>query len=144
MHDAFVALSVANDLLDRVKPSLLHRLATQYLMSAANENRVSHFWASRNTRYLHLGFFLWKQYIILASYKDLCKLQSFWLCTPLVTLAWSFFSGTYLLKLSSSHTFATRWSISVVIVFLFLGTGFANIPPTFLFQVKFKQGIQKH
>ena len=30
MYDAFVALSVANDLLYRVKPSLLHRLATQY------------------------------------------------------------------------------------------------------------------
>ena len=25
---------------------------------------------------------LWKQYIILTSYKDFCKLQSFYLCTP--------------------------------------------------------------
>ena len=35
--------------------------------------------------YLHLGVFLWKQYIILASYKDFWKLQSFWLCAPLLT-----------------------------------------------------------
>ena len=28
--------------------------------------------------------------------------------------------------------FITRWSVSVVIVFPFLGAGFANIPPTFL------------
>ena len=29
------------------------------------------------TQYLHLGVFLWKQYVVLASFKDLCKLQSF-------------------------------------------------------------------
>ena len=36
-------------------------------------------WVSRHrtlrTQYLHLGVFLWKQYKILASYKDFCKLQ---------------------------------------------------------------------
>ena len=35
--------------------------------------------------YIWVFFFL-KQYIILASYKDFCKLQSFWLCSPLITL----------------------------------------------------------
>ena len=46
-------------------------------------------WVSRQRtlriHYLHLGVFLWKQYIILASYKDFWKLQSFWLCAPLLT-----------------------------------------------------------
>ena len=46
-------------------------------------------WVSRHrtmrTYYLHLGVFL-KQYIILASYKDFCKLQSFWLYTSLLIL----------------------------------------------------------
>ena len=36
-------------------------------------------WVSRHrtlrTQYLHLGVLLWKQYKILASYKDFCKLQ---------------------------------------------------------------------
>ena len=36
-------------------------------------------WVSRHrtlrTQYLHLGVFLWKQYKILASYKDFCQLQ---------------------------------------------------------------------
>ena len=36
-------------------------------------------WVSRHrtlrTQYLHLGIFLWKQYTILASYKELCKLH---------------------------------------------------------------------
>ena len=43
-----------------------------------------------------------------------------------------FFSSTYLLKLSSSKTFVTRSSVSVMIDFLFSGAGFANISPTFL------------
>ena len=60
---------------------------------ATNANRVSHYLASHNTlfgslrtRYLHLGVFLRKQYIILASYKYFCKLQSIYLFTPLLTL----------------------------------------------------------
>ena len=100
MHDAFVALRVVNDLLDQVFLSQVpvHCIDQQHniLMSATNVNRVSHFWASQNapfgsqgrtlrTQYLHLGVFLWKQYMILASYKDFCKSQKFWLCTPLLT-----------------------------------------------------------
>ena len=56
----------------------------------------------------------------------------FCLCTPLFTLTQYFFSSTYLLKLSSSKTFVTRSSVSVMIDFLFSGAGFANISPTFL------------
>ena len=75
------------------------------LMSATNTNRVSHFlsqpehtiWVSRHrnlrTQYINLGVFLWKYYIIPASYKEFCKLQSFCLCTPLFTLTYSFFQA---------------------------------------------------
>ena len=95
-------------------------------MRPANANRVSHFWASQNTPYLYLGTELWetniyigcfslKQYKIPTSYRDFCRLHSFCLCTPLLTLAKSFFSSTYLLKLSSSKTLVTRWNVFVVI-----------------------------
>ena len=91
---------------------------TEWVILSQPEHTI---WISRHrtlrTEYLHLGVFLWKHYIILASYKDFCKLQSFWLCPPLLTLTSSFFSGTYLLKFSSSYTFVTRLSISLVIVF---------------------------
>ena len=43
------------------------------------------------TQSLHLGIFLWKQYLILTSYKGFGKMQSFWLCTPLLTLTQSSF-----------------------------------------------------
>ena len=72
------------------------------------------------TQYLHLSVFFWKQYIILASYKDFCKLQCFCLCAPLLP----YFSGTYLLKLSFYLTFVTRWSVSVVIIFYFFRSRF--------------------
>ena len=87
-------------------------------MSATNANRVSHFWASQNNIYVSRHRTLKNQYLHLG---DFC------LCTPLLL----YFSGTYLLKLSFSQMFVTRWSVSVVIVFPFLGVGFANIPPTF-------------
>ena len=95
------------------------------------------------SQYLHLNVFLWKQYVILASYKNFCKLSSFCLCTPLLTLTWSSFSGTYLLKFSSSKTFVTRWIVSVVIFFPFLGAGFANIPPTFLISCEIQTRYSK-
>ena len=43
---------------------------------------------------LHLSVFLWKQYIILGSYQDFCKLQNFCSCTPLLTLT----SNVFLFK----------------------------------------------
>ena len=58
---------------------------------------------------------------------------SFCLCTLLLTLIKSFFSSTYLLKFSSSKTFATRCSVSLMIAFLFSGAGFANISPKFFY-----------
>ena len=76
-------------------PSPLHRLATQHFDERYKRKQSESFlsqpehtiWVSRHrtlrTQYLHLGLFLWKQYIILASYKDFGKLQSFCLCTPL-------------------------------------------------------------
>ena len=83
MHDAFVALSVANDLLDQVFvcQAWVRCIDWQHniLMSATNANKVSHFWTSQNTTLrtqLHLGVFLWKQYVIFAGYKEFCKLQS--------------------------------------------------------------------
>ena len=54
--------------------------------------------------------------------------------------SFSFFRSRFSLSL---YTFVTRWRVLVVIVFLFLAAGFANILPTFLFHVKFKQGIQR-
>ena len=42
------------------------------------------------------------------------------------------FLSTYLLKVSSSQTFVTGWSTSVVIVFRFLAAGFAIVSPSFL------------
>ena len=79
-------------------PSPLHRLAAQHFDERYKRKQSESFlsqpehtiWVSRHrtlrTQYLHLGVFLWKQYKILASYKDFCKLQSFCLCTPLLTL----------------------------------------------------------
>ena len=81
-------------------------LQTQTRWSVFEPARTHHLGLKKQrnlrTQYLHLGLFLWKQYIVLANYKDFCKLRSFWLCTPLLTLTWPFFSSTYLLKLSSS------------------------------------------
>ena len=68
-------------------PSRLHRLATQHFDARYNCKQSESFlsqpehtiWVSRHrtlrTQYLHLSVFLWKQYKILASYKDFCKLQ---------------------------------------------------------------------
>ena len=107
MHDAFVALSAVNDLLDQnlyVKSqSIASTSNTTFwwaLQRKQNESFLSQsehiIWVSRHrnvrTQYLHLSVFIWKQYIIQSSYKDFCILQSFWLCTPLPILTQSFFS----------------------------------------------------
>ena len=123
MHDAFVAFSVANDqlyvTLDQVFVCQvsIHCIDQQHnniLANATNakqsESFLSHpyytIWVLRRrtlrTQYLHLCVLVWKQCIILASYKGFCKSQSFWLYTLLVALTQSFFSGTFLLELSSS------------------------------------------
>ena len=95
-------------------PSPFQRLAAQYFDEHYKRKQSESFlsqpehiiWVSRHrtlrTQYLHLDVFLRKQCVILASDKDICKLQSFWLFTPLLILIWTFLSGTYLLKLLSS------------------------------------------
>ena len=67
-------------------PIPLHQLATQHFDQPYNRTQSESFliqqehtiWVLRNrtlrTQYLHLGVFLWKQYIILGRYKDY-KLQ---------------------------------------------------------------------
>ena len=118
IHDAFVALRVVNNLLYQVFVCQVqvhcNRPETQHFDECYKHKQSESFlsqpehtiWVSRQrtsrTQYLHLGVFLLRQFMILASYKDFCKLQSFCLCNPLLTLTYSFFSGTYLLKFSSS------------------------------------------
>ena len=105
------------------------------LMSASNANTVSHFWASQNKLFGSLGTELWEPniYIWVFFFESSIKfLQvtktfascSFCLCTPLLALTYSFFTSTYLLKLSSSKTFVTRWSVSVMIAFPFFRSRF--------------------
>ena len=111
MHDAFVCShcckrsSRSGLCMSSLSP--LHRLATQHFDERYKRKQSESFlsqpehtiWVSRHrtlrTQYLHLGVFLWKQYIILASYKDFCKLQSFCLCTPLLLHCLSFQSRSY-------------------------------------------------
>ena len=70
---------------------------------------------------------------------------SFCVWTPLLTLTYSFFSSTYLLKLTSSRTFVTRWSVSGMIAFPFFQEQVLLIfHLLFWFLVKFKQGIQRY
>ena len=91
-------------------PSPLHRLATQHFdgcyKSKQSESILSQpehiIGVSRHItlriQYLDLGVFIWRQYIIIESYKDFLMLESFWLCTSLLTRTYSCFSCTYLLK----------------------------------------------
>ena len=126
----------------------LHRQAAQHFdehfIGKQSESFLSQpeqtIWVSRHrtlrTQYLHFSVFLWKQYKILASY-------SFCLCTPLLTLTKSFFSSIHQLKLLSSKTFITRWSVSVMIAFPYFQEHVLIIfHLLFWFDVKFKQGIQ--
>ena len=126
-----------------VKSSPLHRLPTQHFDERYKHKHIESFliqpehtiwvWRHRTlkTQYLHLGVFLWKQYIRLASYKDFWKLQSFCFCTSLLTLSLSFQAPTYwnchLHKRLLPDEVFQWWYF-----FLFLGASFANIPPTFL------------
>ena len=85
----------------------LYRLATQHFDERYKHKQSESFlsqqertiWVSRQrtlkTQYLHLDIFLWNQYKIIASYKDFCKSQSFFLCTALLTLSLSFQAPTY-------------------------------------------------
>ena len=125
-------------------PSPLHRLATQHFderdKCKRNESFLSQpehtIWVSNyrtlKTQYLHLGVFLWKQYIwFLQVTKTFARCKDFD-----YVLLYSHYSISFqALIYWNCHLhkrFITRWSVSVVIVFPFLGAGFANIPPTYL------------
>ena len=124
----------------------LHRQAAQHFDERYKRKQSESFlsqpehtiWVSRQrtlrTQYLHLGVFLWKQYIILGRYKDY-KLQvakilfmySFthtnivFLFRHLPTEIGIFINFCYQMKCFSGDSFP-----------FFLGAGFANIPPSFL------------
>ena len=85
-----------------------------------------HFWASQSKLFGSLGRELWETdiYIKFLQVTKTFVSCSFCLCTSLLTLTESFFSSTYLLKLSSSKPFVIRWSVSVMIAFPFLRSRF--------------------
>ena len=105
-------------------------------MSATNANRVGHFWASQNTPFGSQGTELWEPNI----YIWVLFFQSVYNSSNLqrhlqVSKFWFMYSFTHtkiVFLFRHLPPEITRWSVSVVIVFLFLGAGFANIPPTFL------------
>ena len=133
-------------------PCPLHRLATQRFdehykckQSESFLSQLEHtIWVSRHrisrAQYLQLVLFLWKQYIILASYKNLCRFANFlfiYSFTPLLfrhlpTEIINLINVYYQVKCFSGDTFS------------FLGPGFANIYLLFWLHVKFKQGFQRH
>ena len=132
----------------------LHRRAAQHFderfIRKQSESFLSQpeqtIWVSRHrtlrTQYLHLGVLLWKQYKILASYKDFCELQFLFMYSFTHTNI-VFFSSTYLLKLSSLKTFVTRWNVSVMIDLPFFQEQVLLIfHLLFWFHVKLKQGIE--
>ena len=132
----------------------LHRQAAQHFDERNKRKQSESFlsqpeqtiWVSRHrtlrTQYLHLGVFLWKQYKILASYKDFCKLQflfmySFthtnivFLFKHLPTEIVIFKNVCYYMKCFSDDSFSF-FQEQVLLVFHLL----------LWFHVKLKQGIQ--
>ena len=107
--------------------SPLHRLATQYFDDHYKPKQSESFlsqpehtiWVSRHrtlrTQYLHFGVFLWKQYIILARYKDFYKLQNRQLATEIVI----FINVCWQIRCFSGDSFS------------FFRSSFINIPLTF-------------
>ena len=121
-----------------------HRPATQHFDEGYKNKQSESFlsqpehaiWVSRHrtlrTQYLHFGVFLWKRYIILASYKDFLQVAKFlflysfthtnivFLFSHRPTEIVIFINICYQMKCFSGESFS------------FLGAGFANILPTFL------------
>ena len=133
-----------------VPPS--HRQAAQHFderfIRKQNESFLSQpeqtNWVSRHrtlsTQYLHLGVFLWKQYKILASYKDFYKLQSFYSCTNIAfrfkhlpTEVVIFKNVFYQMNCFSGDSFFF-FKDQVLLIFHLL----------FWFHMKFTQGIQRY
>ena len=139
IHHKYVALGVANNLLDQVFICLLHQIATQHSDERYKHKQNGSFlsqpehtiWVSRyRTLRIHLGVFLWKQYIILAFYKGFCKLQNLFMYS---------FTHTNIVFLSRHLPTQTIIFINVCYQtkcfisdsFYFLGADFANIPLIF-------------
>ena len=130
----------------------LHRQAAQHFderfIRKQSESFLSQpehtIWVSRHrtlrTQYLHLGIFLWKQYKILASYKDFCNLQFLFMYS--ITYTNIVFLFKYLPTEIVIFKNVSRWSVSVMIAFPFFQEQVLLIfHRLFWFHVKFKQGI---
>ena len=92
-------------------------------MSATNANRVSHFWASQNTLFGSQGTELWEPNIYI-------WVLSFMYCfTHTVSFQAPTYWNCHLHKRLLTDEVFHWW---LVIVFRFLGEGFANISPPFL------------
>ena len=121
-------------------------------MSATNSNRVSHFWASQNapfgsqeTQFWETNIYVWV-FFFESIIKFLQVTKTFASCKVFVNIFLYYFTfqtptywNCYLHKHLLSDEVFQSWQF-----FLFLGTGFANIPSIFWFHMKFKQGIQRH
>ena len=131
----------------------LHRQAAQHFDECFIRKQSESFlnqpeqtiWVFRHrilrTQYLHLGVFLWKQYIILVSYKDFCKLQIFYFMYSFTTLLFRhlptetfiFINVCYQMKCFSGNSFSF-FSEKVLIILHLL----------FWLHVNLKQGTQRH
>ena len=115
-------------------------------MSATNANRVGHFWASQNTPFGSQGTELWEPNIYIwmlffQSVYNSSKLQRLLQVSKFLFM-YSFTHTKIVFLFRHLPPEITRWSVSVVIVFLFLGAGFANIPATFLISKTLKYSEQ--
>ena len=131
-------------------PSLLHRVAAQYLHDLYKRKQSDSFlsqpghtiWVSRHrnlrTQYLHMSVFLWKQFIILgetfASSKFLfINFLTTLLFRHLATESFIVINVWYRMKCFSGDSFSF-FKEQVILIFHLL----------FSLHVKFKQGIQRH
>ena len=120
---------------------LLHRQAAQHFDERYKRKQSESFlsqqehtiWVPRNRplriKYLHLDVSLWKQYKIQVA--KFLFMYSF-TYTNIVFLFKHLSAGIVMFKSVCNR----RWSVSVMILFPFLGAGFANISPTFLISYK--------
>ena len=129
-------------------PSRLHRLAVQHFYERYKRKQSESFLSqakhtilvSRHrtlrTQYLHSAVFLWKQYIILTSYKDFCKFLFMYSFTHTNIVFLFKHLPTELViknKCFSDDSFSF-FQKQVLLIFRLL----------FWFHVKFKQGIQRY
>ena len=128
----------------------LYRLATlhfdecyTYKQSDSTLSQLKHtIWVSRcrtlRSQYLHLGIFLWKQYIILASYKELIVfvyvlLNMVFLSRHLPTEIVIFIKACYQINDFIGDSFSIFWELDLLISYLICWV-----------YLQFLQGIQWH